>query len=449
MITYILHSALCLTVLMVFYQLALAKQKVNHVKRFYLLGSLLLSGLIPWINFTIPINVADSPFTVYSFNTTVQELNVISEIDGSMVIFPFVIWLIYISGVVIFGFRFVRNLYKIQKKIQNSLKIKKSTYAFILSEGEEIPHTFLSFIFISKEAYLNKTIPSEIFLHEEAHVRQKHTLDILFVELLQIIFWFNPLLYWVKREMKLNHEYLADEMVIEQSIDPIKYINLLISYPGTCSKNGIVSPFNFVPTKKRILMMSEVFSRGKFALRISLLVPLLLISIINFSDSFAIIPIVSEEIRSMNGSIPDKIIVLRVNDKSIIVNGKSNDLKDFADVMNEATSNWDDDDYSLHRLDIQINEDVSDEYIDRINKKFRETDLAEKSSISPANILHSPPIPIKLDDFINEISIIYLDEKIISVEEANQLIDNHRDNLEISVRENGDKPTVVNLSFIK
>jgi len=146
-----------------------------------------------------------------------------------MVIFPFVIWLIYISGVVIFGFRFVRNLYKIQKKIQNSLKIKKSTYTFILSEGEEIPHTFLSFIFISKEAYLNKTIPSEIFLHEEAHVRQKHTLDILFVELLQIIFWFNPLLYWVKREMKLNHEYLADEMVIEQSIDPIKYINLFTS----------------------------------------------------------------------------------------------------------------------------------------------------------------------------------------------------------------------------
>ncbi len=52
-------------------------------------------------------------------------------------------------------------------------------------------------------------------LHEEAHASQKHSLDILFVELLQIIFWFNPLFYFIKRSIKLNHEFLADRAVLK------------------------------------------------------------------------------------------------------------------------------------------------------------------------------------------------------------------------------------------
>ena len=73
-------------------------------------------------------------------------------------------------------------------------------------------------------------MPSELIAHEKAHLDQKHTLDVLFVEILQIVFWFNPLLLFYKRAIKLNHEFLADQAVNAQFQSVKNYQNLLLAF---------------------------------------------------------------------------------------------------------------------------------------------------------------------------------------------------------------------------
>ncbi|HBY69604.1 MAG TPA: peptidase M56, partial [Flavobacteriaceae bacterium] len=73
-------------------------------------------------------------------------------------------------------------------------------------------------------------IPEEVLLHEHAHAKQMHSVDILFIELLHVLFWFNPLFIFLKRSMKLNHEFLADRAVLKQGAETSVYQKLLLAY---------------------------------------------------------------------------------------------------------------------------------------------------------------------------------------------------------------------------
>ena len=94
-----------------------------------------------------------------------------------------------------------------------------------------------------------------LIAHESAHVLQKHSLDILLVELIHCLYWFNPLLILYKKAIRLNHEYLADEAVIRQTQIPTVYMHLLINQAGTNSISRFATSFNYGQTHKRLNMM--------------------------------------------------------------------------------------------------------------------------------------------------------------------------------------------------
>ena len=141
---------------------------------------------------------------------------------------------------------------RLSKKVRNNEKLKEPTHTNVLLGSSVIPHTFLKYIFVPKNEFLKKSIPEEVLFHEKAHVRQKHTLDILFVEVLQVIFWFNPLLFWIKRSIKLNHEFLADQTVLKHSFSIQHYVNLLVSYPGSPNQTALTSTINYFINQKTI-----------------------------------------------------------------------------------------------------------------------------------------------------------------------------------------------------
>jgi len=91
------------------------------------------------------------------------------------------------------------------------------------------PFSFFSTIFVHDMDYEKEQIPQAVLLHELAHTRQKHSFDMIFIELLQILFWFNPLILLYKRAMRLNHEYLADAAVLQAKTDLFAYQNQLLN----------------------------------------------------------------------------------------------------------------------------------------------------------------------------------------------------------------------------
>ena len=228
MIIYCVKSILCLGVLWGFYQLLLEKERIHYFNRGYLLFSAIIALTLPLITLTYEKEVflqtaitetiaqLESPHTETNpVLTDLSEAPKKTSVTGTNIL-PYLLWSIYFIGMILFGYRFIRNLSKVLQQILKNKRLSESAYSLVLLEQSTIPYTFLHYIFVSEKEFNNDTIPNEILTHEKIHVVQKHTCDILFVEILQVAFWFNPLFILLKKSIRLNHEFLADQGVLKQ-----------------------------------------------------------------------------------------------------------------------------------------------------------------------------------------------------------------------------------------
>ncbi|WP_388045678.1 M56 family metallopeptidase [Flectobacillus roseus] len=193
------------------------------------------------------------------------------------------IWF-YIYGLIlgVLLIRFLRGLYLITRKAVMNEKLVHQNAHLVLIEEKIAPFSFWNYIFLNKSIYQTKGIESDILLHELTHVKQKHTWDILFVELFLIVFWWNPILYLYKKAIQLNHEFLADREVLAQTQVPT-YQQLLLQN-ATGNALYLTSSSTFSITKKRFLMMTHHTSVTARILRGVACLPLILVLIAGFSD---------------------------------------------------------------------------------------------------------------------------------------------------------------------
>lgn len=129
---------------------------------------------------------------------------------------------------------------------------------------------------MSEMDYNNQKIEAELFSHELTHVSQKHTFDVLFIEFLKTIFWFNPIFIFYKKAMQLNHEFLADEKVVNYYNNIPFYQNLLLSKANENQPFYLASNLNYLLTKKRLIMMTKTTSKKRALLKKATLIPLLM-----------------------------------------------------------------------------------------------------------------------------------------------------------------------------
>ena len=152
-------------------------------------------------------------------------------------------------------------------------------------EEKLIPHSFLQYIFLNKSDYKNGEVEHEILQHEYAHVHQKHSFDVILMEIIHCICWFNPILILYRKAIQLNHEFLADEAVIETFENPVSYQYLLINKASEASSLSLTSQFNYLITKKRLIMMTKNTSPQRAFLIRLLFAPLFVATVLMLSNS--------------------------------------------------------------------------------------------------------------------------------------------------------------------
>ncbi|WP_223032721.1 M56 family metallopeptidase [Hanstruepera marina] len=285
MIVYILKFSACLAIFMLFYKLFLEKESFHRFKRFYLLGTLLLAAIIPLITFTTYVEIA--PVEIPTDYSDLATPPYVPEqlFEEPVNYWPTILWSIYGIGVLIFAIRFSMNLSRIVKRIKQNPKFKTQSFIHVLLHDLVHPHTFLNYIFFNKTKYESHEIPQEVLLHEETHAREKHALDILFIEVLQIIFWFNPLLYFIKKDIKLNHEFLADQAVINHGFELKNYQNTLLAFSSNAQEPQLANAINYSSIKKRFTVMKTHTSKHIIWVRSLVLLPLLAILVYSFSSN--------------------------------------------------------------------------------------------------------------------------------------------------------------------
>ena len=282
MIDFLIKSTICLSVFLGFYHLVLEREKMHQFNRFYLLGSIVISLVIPFVTFEIieiiPIVENIEPLSLNTIPTTFNE-NLIQEsvihLKERINYTPYVLWGLYGLITFILITRFVINYSKLISKSKSNPIVKYKNAKLVLLDEKTLPHTFLNFIYINFEDYNNRNIEDELYTHELVHVNQKHTLDILFIEVLKVIFWFNPLFIFFKKAMQLNHEFLADEEIIKTYNNVPFYQNLLLQKGIGTQTIYLASNLNYLVTKKRLIMMTKSTSQTIAVLKKIAIIPIL------------------------------------------------------------------------------------------------------------------------------------------------------------------------------
>ncbi|SFI36619.1 M56 family metallopeptidase [Halpernia frigidisoli] len=257
--TYIFKIILCSSLLICLYYLFLEKERTFKFNRFYLIFALAFSYLIPFLSLKFP--QTQKTQTALIFQDAGSEI-IISKIPVEST-FNWTLMVISVYGLITI-FLLVKSVFSVIKilKLKGKL-IKIENQKIKILEENLSPFSFFGTLYLGKKYFKNGKIDDRIYLHEKNHIDQKHSLDLLFIEILKIFTWFNPALYFYKKAIITNHEFLADENVLAKKFEIKPYQQLILEEISTYQNRTFTNQFNFNNTKKRFIMMTK--PNSKFA----------------------------------------------------------------------------------------------------------------------------------------------------------------------------------------
>ena len=293
MIGYLIYSTLCMALVLLFYHAVLAREKTYQINRFYLLIGLLFSLTIP----LMPIGIIDSLLNMGNGNISSLSLEGIEFLSteyllqssvnstGQQAVSPASnsAWLqtiflgVYGSVTFVLAMRMILHLYQMKVRSMKNPATYFRDHKVVLLNKDVVPHTFGKTIFVNKDLFKSGRISREILTHELIHARQHHSLDILFIEMVKTICWFNPVLYFYKTAIQVNHEYIADQKVLSGGTDIATYQRMLLNMRKAGPAHYLSTSLNFNITKKRFKMMTLQDSKLRSSLKTALIIPFLAI----------------------------------------------------------------------------------------------------------------------------------------------------------------------------
>lgn len=280
MIAYLIKFILCSGFLYSFYKLFLERESMYKINRFYLLFALIFALIAPFYKIHVPITAEQTNISPEILSWLMQNPELLEQENSWN--FGDILNIIYlIIGIILLG-RFLYNLYELMFKIKTEEKLEDYKITYILDLEAEQPYSFWKYIFIPKKQI--NDLHQNLIDHEKAHCIQKHSFDILLIEIFQIIFWFNPFVYFYKKSIKLNHEFLADEYVLMQNNDVKTYQHQILACIAAQNPSIMASHFNFILTKKRLLMMTKNTSKQKVKILSFATLPFILSAFVLFSQ---------------------------------------------------------------------------------------------------------------------------------------------------------------------
>lgn len=261
---FLIQSGISMALLLALYYLLLQRESMHGFNRFFLLFAICFSFAIPFVQIEVP--AGEIPFVPIKQLVEVMEQPPVraggfEKAVPRTDVLPLIYTLLYLVGVLTMLSRFLVNISRLRSMVTSNTVVPFGRSRLVLLEQPVMPHSFLHYIFISKNDFNDKRIEEELYQHESAHMRQGHSWDIIFIELVLIFFWFNPFLYFYKKAIKLNHEFLADRSVLGTNNDVPAYQQILLQKIFMNKASGLASHVHYSLTKKRLIMMTKNTSR--------------------------------------------------------------------------------------------------------------------------------------------------------------------------------------------
>ena len=284
---YILKLSISLAVVYLFYIIALRRLTFYHWNRWYLLFYSVICFYIPFINISALLNISKEE-TVLTMLPSVDFSQLKNINPSSIQHHPAgytmlqIVPLILAAGALILAARLLIQYISFLKIKKSAELINSNGVKIYRVKKDIIPFSIGNSIFLN-DNFEKETDFREVIRHEFVHVKQKHSIDILFTEFLCIINWYNPFAWMIRHAVRQNLEFIADNNVLQNGFDKKQYQYLLLKVIGV-SQFSIAQQFNFSSLKKRIVMMNKLKSAKLHLIKFLFVLPLAAALLLAFRD---------------------------------------------------------------------------------------------------------------------------------------------------------------------
>lgn len=261
--------AVLIVVFYMFYRLLLSKETFHRVNRVVLLSTALLSFILPLCVITTHQTVVLDAVPMVSVGNVQMEV----APDEQPALWQYALPLLYIIGVVATLSHTLLSVWRVLMLVRRSERIPQADGTTLCVVPDEVPpFSFCSFIVMNRNDY--NTGDSAILAHERGHIRQHHSCDVLLVDLLTALQWFNPAMWMLRADLRAIHEYEADGAVLSQGINARQYQYLLITKAASIGGYSIANGISHSTLKNRITMMLQKKSPRSRFMKLLALVPI-------------------------------------------------------------------------------------------------------------------------------------------------------------------------------
>ncbi|HEY8898737.1 MAG TPA: M56 family metallopeptidase, partial [Niastella sp.] len=271
---YVLKSTFISGILLTYYWIALRNKSFHSYNRFYLLLSMVCSLVIPFFNFNwFSIEQQDLPVpneTLQFISTRITAAHS-TAFTWQDIVFPATIGISLFLLIVL-----TYNIIKVYQLKRRSAIVKMEGVDFIYTDLDQAPFSFLNNLFWKESISLDSTYGKKIFKHEITHIRQKHTIDNVFCQLVNAIFWMNPFNWLIQKELRAIHEFIADQEAVGNN-NVEDFVRLLLQAHYGNHFFDPTQPFYYSSIKRRLSMLTTTGKTTFSTLRKFLVLPVTLL----------------------------------------------------------------------------------------------------------------------------------------------------------------------------
>ena len=265
---YLFKSAAWLTGFALVYLLVLRNEHFFRLNRAYLLAGITASLLFPFYTFHYAVIL---PAITTSTSVDMGELSVGTVVREEASPLPIYFW-IYLLGSMAFLFRLLFQTWKIIRKLQKAGYERNGAVKLVRTPEFVSSFSFFSFVFVNPSIATQEM--EEIMNHEREHIQQRHWFDLLLVELICIVQWFNPFAWIYAHLVRQNHEFLADQSALQLTAHPAVYQAALLNQLLGVPVFSLTNSFSYSLNKKRFKMMKKKIDSPFRKLKMLLVLPL-------------------------------------------------------------------------------------------------------------------------------------------------------------------------------
>ncbi len=256
---YLLKVLICSGILCGYYFLALRNKVFHRWNRFYLLATIVIALVVPVMKINIFSSGEDNGTVVRMLQTISYGDEAVVEISSHhsfQLTSENITEGAYLFVSAIFLFIFFLSLYRIERLKKKFPARKFKDISFIETNAKGTPFSFFKNIFWNNAIDIQSTPGQQIFNHEIAHVKEKHSYDKIFLNIVLVFFWINPFFWLIRKELYMIHEFIADKEALEDSdINAFAEMILQTVYPG--QNFSLANKFFYSPLKRRLLMLTK------------------------------------------------------------------------------------------------------------------------------------------------------------------------------------------------